>query len=226
MLVLAMAPGMAAARMVAVATAAVVATIVVVVVIVVAVPVAVFIAQRTAGAAAEGCADQAAGGSAHLPADDLAASRAQTTADGGFSAVAARGSYCTARRTTHAGTNGRTGAAAYGIADNGPQDPAQRAANTGIGIAAGEGAAAGQAKRQKKDRGVLHGEGRLSGFGEAIFTAGINLRKCLATKNINFFYFFNCSVWSQNFFLEALSEAYCSPLRSCLSSPFDNGQMP
>ncbi|MDT4864239.1 hypothetical protein FQZ97_989920 [compost metagenome] len=185
-----MAPGMATARVVAVG-ATVVAMIVVVVVIVVAVAVTVFVAQGTAGATTEGRTDQAASGAAHLSADDLTTRRAQATADGGFSAVAFRRRHGAARCTAHASADSCAGTAADGIADHGTQDPAQRAANTCFGIAAGEDAAAGQAKRQKKDRGVLHGEDRLSGFGEAIFAVGINLRKCRATKNTNFSHFFH-----------------------------------
>jgi hypothetical protein len=211
--------------MVAVGTT-IVAMIVIVVVIVVAVPVAVFITQRTTRAAADGCTDQAACGAAHLPADDLATCGTQATADGGFSTVAARGTYCTAGSATHASADGCTGAAADSVADHGTQDPAQRTANTGFGIVACEDAAAGQAKRQKKDRGVLHDEDRLIGFGEAIFTVGINLRKCRATKNTNISHFFHCWVFRQNFFRFELSELYSSPLRSCLSRHSDTGEVP
>jgi hypothetical protein len=161
-----------------------------------------------------------------LSADDLTASRAQATADGGFGTVAFRSRHGAARCTTHAGANGCTGAAADGVADNGPQDPAQRAANTGFGIAACEDAAAGQAKGQKKDRGVLHGEDRLIGFGEAIFAVGINLRKCRATKNTNFSHFFHGRDVGENFPCSSLSELYCSPLNSCLSRLPDTGKVP
>ena len=128
------------------------------IIVVIAVVVGVMVAQRAAGTATQGRADQATGGAAHLVADHLAAGCAQATADGGFRLVAVAGTDRATGRTADTATNGGAGAATDRLADDRTQYPAQGATDAGTGVAVREGGTTDQRKRQQEHRGVLHRE--------------------------------------------------------------------
>ncbi|MNE89073.1 hypothetical protein D3C80_1864530 [compost metagenome] len=80
--------------------------------------------------------------------DDVAAGRAQTAADGGLGLVAVARGDRAARGAADPGTDGRAGAAADMLADHRAQYPAQRAADTGLDVIAGDCLSCGEAEAQ------------------------------------------------------------------------------